>query len=248
MTGLARDLRSASACWPRTPASAWPRCWLCALGIGLSTAMFSIVYGVLFRGLPFEELRAARAPREQQPVPGAAQPGGLPPGLPGAARQRQKSFEDLAGFYEGTVNLSGDEKPRALRGRLHDRQQLRPAARQAADRPRLPARRGLPGRRAGRGPGLGRLADALQRRSRRRRPQGPHQRQAGTIVGVMPQGFAFPISKEIWVPMRLDPLKTPRGRGGDPGGLRPPARRRLHGAGAGRAGRHRPGPGQASSP
>ena len=28
-----------------------------------------------------------------------------------------------------------------------------------------------------------------------------------TIVGIMPEGFAFPISHEFWIPLRLDPLK-----------------------------------------
>jgi predicted permease len=29
----------------------------------------------------------------------------------------------------------------------------------------------------------------------------------------MPRGFAFPVSQEVWVPLRMDPLKTPRGKG-----------------------------------
>ena len=28
-----------------------------------------------------------------------------------------------------------------------------------------------------------------------------------TIVGIMPEGFAFPISEKFWTPLRLDPLK-----------------------------------------
>jgi putative ABC transport system permease protein len=34
-----------------------------------------------------------------------------------------------------------------------------------------------------------------------------------TIVGVMPERFAFPIHDEIWLPLQTDPLATPRGRG-----------------------------------
>ena len=29
-----------------------------------------------------------------------------------------------------------------------------------------------------------------------------------TIVGIMPEGFAFPISHEFWIPLRLNPLKS----------------------------------------
>jgi putative ABC transport system permease protein len=36
---------------------------------------------------------------------------------------------------------------------------------------------------------------------------------AYTVVGVMPDGFAFPVSHTIWVPLRLDPLAHERGRG-----------------------------------
>lgn len=34
-----------------------------------------------------------------------------------------------------------------------------------------------------------------------------------TIVGVMPEGFAFPIAQEIWAPLRMNPLEIPRAQG-----------------------------------
>ncbi|HSK80890.1 MAG TPA: ABC transporter permease, partial [Thermoanaerobaculia bacterium] len=37
--------------------------------------------------------------------------------------------------------------------------------------------------------------------------------EAGTIIGVMPQGFAFPIAEQVWVPLRLDPVRIERGKG-----------------------------------
>lgn len=33
-----------------------------------------------------------------------------------------------------------------------------------------------------------------------------------TVIGVMPDGFAFPINNRIWTPLRLNPLEFPRGR------------------------------------
>ena len=33
------------------------------------------------------------------------------------------------------------------------------------------------------------------------------------IVGVMPEGFAFPNTDKLWVPLQTDPLATPRGQG-----------------------------------
>lgn len=34
-----------------------------------------------------------------------------------------------------------------------------------------------------------------------------------TVVGVMPEGFAFPVAQALWVPLRLSPLDYPRGEG-----------------------------------
>ena len=34
-----------------------------------------------------------------------------------------------------------------------------------------------------------------------------------TVVGVMPEGFAFPVAQSLWVPLRLSPLDHPRGAG-----------------------------------
>ncbi|GLC26979.1 ABC transporter permease [Roseisolibacter agri] len=34
-----------------------------------------------------------------------------------------------------------------------------------------------------------------------------------TVVGVMPEGFAFPVAQSLWVPLRLSPLDYPRGAG-----------------------------------
>ncbi|MGH7469806.1 MAG: ABC transporter permease, partial [Longimicrobiales bacterium] len=40
-------------------------------------------------------------------------------------------------------------------------------------------------------------------------------RQVYTIVGVMPEGYGFPMNHQYWVPFRLDPLKIARGEGPD---------------------------------
>ena len=34
-----------------------------------------------------------------------------------------------------------------------------------------------------------------------------------TVIGVMPEGFAFPIREALWVPLAIDPLAAPRGQG-----------------------------------
>ena len=34
-----------------------------------------------------------------------------------------------------------------------------------------------------------------------------------TVVGVMPEGFGFPLHQQVWEPLRLDPSRSPRGSG-----------------------------------
>ena len=55
MTGLTRDLRYGIRMLAKNPGLSLAAVMAFALGIGLSTAMFSIVYGAILRGLPFEE-------------------------------------------------------------------------------------------------------------------------------------------------------------------------------------------------
>src|SRR5690606_17801175 len=40
-------------------------------------------------------------------------------------------------------------------------------------------------------------------------------RTPATVVGVMPEGYAFPVSQSLWVPLRLNPVDHPRGGGPD---------------------------------
>ncbi|HEX6862568.1 MAG TPA: ABC transporter permease, partial [Thermoanaerobaculia bacterium] len=212
MTGLARDLRYGIRMLAKNPGLSLAAVLAFALGIGLSTAMFSIVYGVLFRGLPFEEpeqlvhIENNNPSKEQRSLEVFLQDYV-------ELRGRQKSFEELGAFYEGTVNLSGDEKPERyegafitansfglLRARPLIGRGIQPGEDSPGAEPVVVLGWGVWQQRYNGDPGVV---------GRKVRVNG----QAGTIVGVMPQGFAFPISQEIWVPMRLDPLKTPRGRG-----------------------------------
>lgn len=36
-----------------------------------------------------------------------------------------------------------------------------------------------------------------------------------TIVGIMPRGYGFPVSHQMWIPLRADPFALPRGAGHD---------------------------------
>jgi predicted permease len=183
-----------------------------ALGIGLSTAMFSIVYGAVLRGLPFEQ-------SERILSIGTANPSRDEPRLGVGVhdfleyRQRQTAFEGLAAYTNGTLVLSGDERPERFDG-----------ARMTADaldlirvRPIL-GRGFLPGEDA---PGAEAVVLISYGVWKERYGGDPHvlgrkvrvNSEPGTIVGVMPQGFGFPESEQVWTTLRLDPLRTVRGQG-----------------------------------
>jgi putative ABC transport system permease protein len=86
------------------------------LGIGLTAVMFSIVYGALLRGLPFENgdriLMIARVdPENEQGFMS------VPPHDYVDWAERQTSFDELAGYYEGTVNVRWATSPSASTGR-----------------------------------------------------------------------------------------------------------------------------------
>lgn len=212
MTQLFRDLRFGFRILARTPGHTLAAVLALALGIGLSTAMFSIVYGAVLRGLPFEESERLLHIENNNP---SKDQRSLEVYLPDflSYRGRQRSFEGIAAFYDGTINLSGDERPERYDGafisaNFLDLLRVKP----------LLGRGFQPGEDApgtepvvllGWGVWQSRYNGDPKVIGKAVRING----EPGTIVGVMPRGFAFPVDQEVWVPLRIDPLKTPRGKG-----------------------------------
>ena len=189
------------------------------VGIGLVTAMFSIVYGFLLRGLP---------------VPGpdrllhvaSANPGRGEPVLEVFLhdfqdfRERQRSFQGLAAYYGGSVNLSDPASPSG-NGAAPERFDGLFSSANLFDVLRVPpvlGRTFAKGEDAPGAPPVVLISDGVWRRRYHADPNvvGKPVRingEAGTIIGVLPPGFGFPLSSEVWTPMRLDPLRLPRGDG-----------------------------------
>ncbi len=183
------------------------------LGLGLATAVFSIVNGAFYKGLPFE--RADRI----VVVNGTNSERGTRRGRVSVHdlvvfRDRQAVFEKFGGFDEFAVNLSGDgiEPERLEAGALEvavlEALRVKPILgrvfRKGEDRPgaepvTLIGYRVWQERYNGSPRVIGRAV----------RIDGT----ARTIVGVMPRRFGFPNLEELWVPLVLDPLATPRGKG-----------------------------------
>jgi putative ABC transport system permease protein len=218
MGAIARDLRFGLRLLLKNPGHTIAAVLALALGIGLSTAMFSIVYGAMFRGLPFEE--SERIMHVETANPSKDRPS-LEVYLPDFLdwQRRQTSFEELVAYDEGTLNLSGaggsgsGEKPERFEGAFVTSGLLR------ALRVRPLLGRGfLPGEdRPGAAP-VALLSWGVWKARYGGDPKivGRPVRingAPGTIIGVMPQGFAFPEAQEVWTNLRVDPLRIERGQG-----------------------------------
>ena len=87
-----------------------------SLGIGLTTTVFSIVNGALFKGLPFEDADRVMALGRTNPSQDIQNMGVSVHDLVDWAEQ-QTVFEDMAAILTRTVNLAGTEgRPERYRG------------------------------------------------------------------------------------------------------------------------------------
>ncbi|MEN8376207.1 MAG: ABC transporter permease [Gemmatimonadota bacterium] len=212
MASFGNDVRYAARMLGKNPASSILAVVALALGIGLTTMMFSIVYGALIKGLPFESpdriLHVERANPSED-----IESMGVPIHDYLDWEEQQTSFAQLAAFFQGTVNVAGSETPERFDGAFISANSFNMLGVQ---------------------PALGRLfregEDAPSAEQvmlighevwRDRYESSPEvvgrvesvNGEPTTIVGVMPEGFRFPVAEEVWVPMRTDALELERGQG-----------------------------------
>src|SRR6185295_2916395 len=187
-----------------------------ALGIGATTAVFSVVYGVLLRPLPYPE--SERLVRLFEEHPGAPRPPGEPPmtnALMYAWRARTQTLEGMAAYYGRayTVSLNGEAT------RLHG------AEVSAAAFPLLGAKPAMgrfysPGDEAPKPKQVVVLSDRFWRDRFARRPEivGASmmiEGQAYEVVAVAEPGFQFPDhDTQIWTPYTDPTLTDPSVQGG----------------------------------
>lgn len=183
------------------------------LGLGLATTVFSIVNGVLYKGLPFEEPDRIVSVVSVNPERNIRR-GSLSVHDLAVFTERQTVFESFGAFNQATVNLAGDGSAaeRVAGGLMTvgalEALRLKPvlgrSLRNGDDRPgaepvMLVGYRVWRERYAGSRDVIGKTVRA--------------NGAARTIVGVMPDGFGFPNREAVWIPLALDPLATPRGQG-----------------------------------
>ena len=213
MSEWLQDLRYAVRMLGKRPGTSAIAIVALGLGIGLTTTMFSIVEGVLLRGLPFPEsdrLIAVNRTKIQNPD---ARRGSTPPHDFLDWRERQSSLESLAGWGGTPAIIASDaalpERLRGVRVTTNLMQVLRVAPIRGRD---FTDADGVPGAQAVA------LISYRQWQSRfggRDDAVGAVVRLNGTpttIVGIMPEKFGFPEAEDIWIPRWVERLSK-RGDG-----------------------------------
>ncbi|HEV8337701.1 MAG TPA: ABC transporter permease [Candidatus Polarisedimenticolia bacterium] len=204
---LIQDVRHGIRVLSQSPGLSLVMILTLALGIGATTAIFSVVHAVLLNPLPYPEPERLVLLWDVQP--GLAQaPASYPEFLDW--RERSRSFQEVTARFDASVTLTGGGRPEKLNAMAISANLLpalgvkpllgrgfRPDEELSAAEPVVLISDRLWHRRFGGDPKiLGRtvILDA--------RPQ--------TIVGVLPE-FRYGGPRDLWMPLRLDTERAPRG-------------------------------------
>jgi len=212
MHALIRDVRYGLRSLIKSPGLSLVATLALTLGIGLTTTMFSIVYGALMKGLPYPDGDRIMVIGRSNPARGIDHQS-LPIQDFADYKAQQHTFTDLGAYTSGTIYVSGQEKAERFDGswitaNTFDIVGVRPVLGRT-----FSASEDTPG-----GEKVAILAYSTWRERYAGDPKilGKNIRVNGVpyvVVGVMPEGFAFPNSDKIWVPLQADPLASPRGQG-----------------------------------
>lgn len=182
------------------------------LGLGVTLYMFTVVKAYMLTPLPYPEAERIMHLERANELQGfdsieVTQHDFV------EWRAAQQSFETLAGFYPATVNLSDNELAERFEGAY-----ITP---NAFDVIKARAHIGRPLEASDAAPGATPVLllgyDAWLNRyngdpgiiGSRVRVNG----EESSVIGVMPAGFRFPLTQEVWVPLKIDLGKFARGQG-----------------------------------
>ncbi len=213
MDSLLKDLRFGFRMLVKQPTLALIAIVTFTLGIGLTTTVYSIVNGALYRGLPFEESERIAWILRNKPSENINRMGVSVPDF-FDWQARQTAFESMAAFGSNPVNLAqGEGRPERFQGArftadmldvLNVQPVLGRGFREGEDRP-------------GAEPVIMIGYDLWQDRfGGSREILGETVRANGvtrTVIGVMPEGFGFPQRQQVWLPLEIDPSVTDRSEG-----------------------------------
>jgi len=183
------------------------------LGIGLTTTVFSIVNGVIYKGLPFEDSHRIMALGRTNPAQDM-EFGGVSVHDYADWQQQQTAFESMGAWGVAPVNLGlEEERPQRLTGGLFSpsvfdvlrvqpvlgRVFLEEEARDGAEPVIILGYDIWQEQFEGKDDVIGRTIRA--------------NGELRTVVGVMAEGFRFPNLEQVWLPLGLDPGANVRGQG-----------------------------------
>jgi putative ABC transport system permease protein len=185
-----------------------------ALGISGVTTMFSVVNGVMLRGFSFPN--AARLHSVNFIDPTSQTPFGVN-GLVSSMdyeeiKPQQKSFDLMAAYISGsTVNVTVDGNARRYTGSYPSEDFLKILGISPIMGRDFDAKDNLPG-----APTVALIGYGMWQRdfggSKDILDKGIRiNGRPATIIGVMPQGFAFPTNEELWIPFYSEYPPKPRG-------------------------------------
>jgi predicted permease len=193
------ELRIALRTLRRQPGIALTAILALGLGIGLPAAMFSVIRAVAWRGLPVEQGQRI-IDIERRPVGASGEGWGVDARDWSAWRESQRSFEDMGAYTTGNVALRIDAGAvRAAAGRV---------TANSFDLLRVRAAFGRTFRSGEDTPGAEPVVVLSHTLWRDRFGSDPGvlgrtvyvDGRPATVVGVMPEGFQFPVREDLWVP------------------------------------------------
>ena len=206
MERLLRDFRYGLRSLLKSPGLTIVATIALTFGIGLTTMMFSIVYGALLKGLPYPDGDRIVEVRRDQPSRGNTRMDS-PVAEFEDFKAQQKSLDAFSAWYSGTVNVSGTGDAERYRGAFvtagtFELSRVQPVLGRAI----------LPGEDVENGPRVALIGYTMwQRRF------GGDSAVVGTvirangqpysIVGVMPEGYFFPDNAALWLPLQM--ARTP---------------------------------------
>lgn len=206
------DIRYAARMLIKSPGFSLLTLTILSLGLGAAIFGFGMLHAIVLKPLPFEE------PQELMHLETAI----LERDINSREvtyddfkewREMQTSFEDIGGFYTGTVNIMGTEKPERFDGGFMTHGSLPIIG--------VDPIMGRTFREADNvfgAPQVVILGYQVWQRSFNGDQDvvGRIIRVNGSdteIIGVMPEGYLFPTQEDLWVPLRYDETERARGEG-----------------------------------
>jgi putative ABC transport system permease protein len=204
--GLLQDIRHAARLIARDRWFTAAAVLALSLGIGASSTMLTILYGMNFRGLPFDEPAALMAIGAE---PNRTQGGNVPFAVFEAWRSAARGFSGLAAQVDSPINLGDDTNATdqfagtfiSANGFavLREQPMLGRDFRPDDDRVGAPAVVIIAHR-----VWADRFGADRSTIGRTVRVNG----ESATVIGVMPEGFAYPIETQVWRPLAALPVMT----------------------------------------